>query len=447
MALVAVVTAAVGVLAVPGPTGVRGGGEERTAGDLEQNRRRIEQARADPEHYERLQRDLRTFLSLPPERRDRLRQLDRDLHRKDVSGARLARVLERYTNWLEQLPPEKRQKIEQAADARERLRLIRDFRDQEGLPKHVWDELQKKPPRERAAEVRRLRRLERERRADWLAAFRHWDERVLRQRPPTHLENLPAMQNFVKNYLRSLLSKEEEQRLQEAEGQWPLFPRTLVELADRHPFFLPGPVRGPTRFEELPAEVRQILAANLDPLTKERLRLAQGHWPGYAIAVTEVARQKNVVLPQQLGPATQKELVPYLRHSQHPHPLRWIMMRLGREDRERLKRAEGTWPDYPRTLAELAVKNHFPVPGDAIVGLPGPREYWDTYRPRPWAKAEALPDVPDTVLFDFALNELTARERAAFHISFADPACHERIKFAYYWKQHPDEIRGPANRR
>jgi hypothetical protein len=431
--LVTTLAAAAAALALSGSPPVCGeASDERTGPDLDQNRRLLEEARNDPEHYERLQRDLQTFQNLPAERQERLRRLDRDLHRKDASGARLARVMQRYTNWLERLSPEKRQKIEQAADGRDRLRLIREFREQEWLPKQVWEELQKKPPRERAAEIRRLRHQEHERRADWIVTFRHWDDGVIHHRPlPTHLDSLPALQQFVTNYLRPLLSPEEEERLQAAEGQWPLLPRTLVELADKHPFVLPGPSRGPTRFEELPEENRQALG-KLDQPAKERLRLAQGRWPDYAIAVTEVARQKGVALPTPLGPCHPKDLAPFLWQPQHAPFLRRLMSQLSVEEKKRLRRAEEDgWPDYPRTVAELAGKHRIPVPGEAIVLLPGPREYWDTYRLRPSPKVKALPEVSDDVLFDFALNELTAEERAAFRISFADPLWHERAKQAY----------------
>ena len=38
----------------------------------------------------------------------------------------------------------------------------------------------------------------------------------------------------------SMLSPQEKERLAQAEGKWPEFPRTLVELADKHPPALPG---------------------------------------------------------------------------------------------------------------------------------------------------------------------------------------------------------------
>jgi hypothetical protein len=423
--------------ALSGSPAVKGEAADESIGpDLEQNRRLLEQARNDPQHYERLQRDFRTFLSLPAERQDRLRQLDREVHRKDATGARLSRVLQRYKGWLERLSPEQRQRIEQAPDARERLRLIRELRDQQWLPKEVWNELQKKPPRERADEIRRLRHQERERRADWIVTFRHWDEGVVHNRPlPTHLEDQPAVQHFVNNYLRPLLSKEEEARLQAAQGHWPLFPRTLVELTDKHPFVLPGPTRGPTRFEELPEEVRRALD-KLDQPTKELLWLAQGRWPDYAIAVAEMAKQKNITLPKPLGPCHPRDLALFLWHPQHPQFMKRLMNHLSLAEKKRLRQAEDDgWPEFPRTVAELASKHYIPVPGGATVLLPGPRQNWDAYRLRPLAKSDPRPDVPEDVLFEFALNELTAKERAAFRISFADPLWHERAREAYYVKQ------------
>src|SRR5439155_20684814 len=79
---------------------------EPTPEELEANRRLVERYRADPEHYARLKRDLKAFAALPPERQNRLRQLDQDLHEENAANlTRLWRVLDRYAIWLEHLPP------------------------------------------------------------------------------------------------------------------------------------------------------------------------------------------------------------------------------------------------------------------------------------------------------------------------------------------------------
>src|SRR5436305_96172 len=72
---------------------------------LEHNRELLEKWRADPDHYARLQRDLRAFWALPPARRRQMRRLDQDLQHADArTRKRLWAVLERYHAWLRPLP-------------------------------------------------------------------------------------------------------------------------------------------------------------------------------------------------------------------------------------------------------------------------------------------------------------------------------------------------------
>src|SRR4051794_21448127 len=93
-----------------------------TAGDLQRNRRLLDRWRHDPEHYARLEEDLRAFWALPPWRRERLRRLDRDLHEADPhTRRRLWGVLERYHTWLERLPEGQQGLIREAPDAPARL--------------------------------------------------------------------------------------------------------------------------------------------------------------------------------------------------------------------------------------------------------------------------------------------------------------------------------------
>src|SRR5437763_8920743 len=85
---------------------------------LEHNRELLEKWRADPDHYARLQRDLRAFWSLPPARRKQMRRLDQELHQADAkTRKRLWAVLERYHAWLEALPEADRARVEAAASA------------------------------------------------------------------------------------------------------------------------------------------------------------------------------------------------------------------------------------------------------------------------------------------------------------------------------------------
>ena len=85
-----------------------------------------------------------------------------------------------------------------------------------------------------------------ETRIDLQIALRHGEVLKREEAVPVRLSMLPAdVQKFVEENLRPLLSKAEEKRLKEAEGKWPRYLRTLVELADTHPISVLGPI-GPT---------------------------------------------------------------------------------------------------------------------------------------------------------------------------------------------------------
>src|SRR4051812_6697889 len=68
-------------LAVPqGPISARvRASNDPASEDLEQNQQLLATLRSDPERYARLMRDLRSFLALPPERQERMRELNRDM--------------------------------------------------------------------------------------------------------------------------------------------------------------------------------------------------------------------------------------------------------------------------------------------------------------------------------------------------------------------------------
>jgi hypothetical protein len=139
--------------------------------DLERNRELLRKWKSEPGHYARLQRDLHDFWALPEAKRQRLRQLDRALHQLDAkTQKRLWKVAERYSAWLERLPEEQRRQIEETQDTRERVQLIRAFRERqwiERLPRKVREDLEKLPPEERTAQVVRLREQERQQRILW----------------------------------------------------------------------------------------------------------------------------------------------------------------------------------------------------------------------------------------------------------------------------------------
>jgi hypothetical protein len=156
------------VAATPSEEGTYGTSD---AAYLERNSQLLQKWKADPEHYARLQRDLRDFWALPEPKRRQIRQLDRAFHELDTkTQKRLWKAAERYSAWLERLPEAERQRIEEAEDTQHRLQVIRAIREEqwiERLPRKVREDLTKLSPRERAAQIAQLHKQERQQRLLW----------------------------------------------------------------------------------------------------------------------------------------------------------------------------------------------------------------------------------------------------------------------------------------
>jgi hypothetical protein len=351
---------------------------EPTPEELEANRRLVERYRADPEHYARLKRDLKAFAALPPERQNRLRQLDQDLHEENAANlTRLWRVLDRYATWLEHLSPADRQQVENAADARARLAVIRQLRENEWikrLPEVKHKEVTSTPPENRAALIAELREAERHRRQEWQRAISSRDDPPWRRGPWRSQTDLPPeVRTYLTGTLIPLLNPEEKKTLDDAEGLSPQFGQALLKLAESHPVGLPGQATGPMSFQDLLKPFKQQVR-RLPRLDRGSVDAAEGKWPDYAIAVSEMLR-KNGMLPQEMGPC-------HPRHKDFPPATqafieKTLLPKLDDQEKQRLHDAEGRWPDYPRLLLELARRHNLQVPG---MPLPGPREFWDRLR-------------------------------------------------------------------
>jgi hypothetical protein len=143
----------------------------------ELNRRALEEkARQDPAWYERMLRDLDAFQSLSADQQERMRQLDKQLSAENsATNKKLMRVLERYVNWLDKLPPADRKFIEDASNSKERLRRIREVREKQWvqtLPKAVREEIMRAKGAERQALIKKYRQEEKKRRQEWDAAMK-----------------------------------------------------------------------------------------------------------------------------------------------------------------------------------------------------------------------------------------------------------------------------------
>jgi hypothetical protein len=186
----------------------------------------------------------------------------------------------------------------------------------------------------------------------------------------------PEVQGYVKKALEPHLSEREKERLRKAEGRWSALGPTLLALSDAHPLLPPLP-RGPvTHYNALPEEARRLLPRPYLERTGQwpKLHRLEGRWPEYALAVAELLRRESSS-PPPLGASRPGELPPYTQAFLR----RRLWPRLSSEDKGRLVRAEGRWPDYPHLLLELARKHHLRVPG---MTLPGPRDVWENARAR-----------------------------------------------------------------
>jgi hypothetical protein len=342
--------------------------------ELEANRRLLERWRADPEHYQRLQHDLRAFWALPPARQQRLRDLDRRLHEADPAiQARLWAVLQRYHTWLEELPEPDRQAVLNAPDPAERLHLIKEIRAREwidGLPAGVRIRvLGIADPQQRAARIAFLRKQERKQRRQWQRP--PW-QRGLPAPRPRRLAEFPAdVRWFVRDMLEPRLSEQEMGELKAAQGKWPQLPRTIAQLAAKYPAY-PAPVpaqKAVTDFRRLPVEYKRALGIKGE--LPDGLKRQEGKWPDFALAVLKAIPPGKWEGVPPLGPSRPAEFPPAMRAVVEANLKAPLFNEVELKD---LQKLEGRWPDYPRRLIELARRKHLVIPG---MSLPGPRELWE----------------------------------------------------------------------
>jgi hypothetical protein len=422
---------------------------------LEQNRRLVEKWRADQDHFARLKRDHAAFLALPPERQARLRQLDHDLYAEDpATQARLLAVLERYVTWLEKLDDGDRAWIESAPDTQTRLQRVKTIRDRQWvkrLPRQVQEDLAKLPADKQPQRIAELRLGERQRRLEWFWAGHGRDAAALRRARPTRLAEFPPeVRSYYGVALSRILPKNEQARLHAAEGNWPLYARTLAKAMTTPPPELPGfPDKDkvwPTKMLELPRDWRfalnsyfqaegngqkggqkKALVPDYKHRQGQRRRLGSKaeKWPAFALEATKIVRAENLKVESQLGPSKASEFAPLARTFIQTE----LLPKLSDGERKDLASKEGKWPEYPERLLELAKKLGLTMPGTVRPCSP---EFWD-------AASKLLPDVPDRTLRNFTLNELTPEERGQLNLSLNDTTSRERL-VDLYWARHPDEL-------
>jgi hypothetical protein len=351
----------------------------------DRSREILERIEADPARRAHLLRELKTFQQLPPAQQERLRKIDQALHEPSVAtAARLNRTLSRYMEWLDSLPESKRAYVESAADPDERLRRVRHLREEEWidrLPKAQRDQVRSSAGQERESLIKKLKAEEQARRKEWQTAIRHWDE-LQKGKPPTRRSELTTdAQTFVEKILLPRATTADAARLESAEGNWPQFMETLVELSDRYAPF-PGQPK-PKDPKDLPEDLRKRLVNVRPPQQRQALQAAEGKWPDYPLAIVSALRRPRGLspLPPRLAPT---------RPADFDEPVQLfireqLVPRLKADEHRQLTNAEGSWPEYPRMVVQLAGKHNLIVPGV----LPIPKVHADKYR----MKSSAQPDV------------------------------------------------------
>lgn len=403
---------------------------ELTPEQFERNARVLAQWRTDPEHYQRLRTALREFQALSPERQAQMRALDRDLHALGGDAQkRLMLVLERYHYWLEGLPREQRERIQQA-DRVERLKIIRELRQKEWvehLPFQTRAEILQLPEMARPVLIEKIKQQEQDRQTRTRLALKLRAGLAGHPDHPALLADFPAdVRRFVATSLINYLDPAERVRLDQLEGGWPAYAQTILELSRKHPILPPLRDGYATRYLELPVEWKRALPRRQLEVNGrlEIIRTVEGKWPDFALTVARMVGDPKGDLPP-LGASKPEDFSPEIQ----TYIQEQLLPMLEDGEKDKLTSTEGHWPEYPLLLHEYAEKKDLPIPG---MSLPGGRTFWEKVR-------DALPEVPDEVLRNFALTELSREELSSLRLSLLDPQSRERLKEAYF-KKYPRQL-------
>jgi hypothetical protein len=348
-----------------------------TADEREDNRRKLERLKDQPDELARIRKKALFFLSLPEDQRARLIELDQKLQKEPISSRkRLERAMQRYTAWLESLDPVQRKLITDAKDTKTRLEIIKKIRAEEWLkaqPSGVQQELAKLDDAKRAEKIHTLRDQQRKKKNHWIISARFWDDLNKGRSMPARLADFDGEVNsFFNEYLLPRLGPTEKDKLKQAEGHWPQYPMTLVALADRHPPALPDP-RWPEKFEDLPRDVKKRIKAKGGGVPQKFLFSAKRE--GIAKAASMWTIRKGSPLAHELFAHNLSSMSEPVK----TFVAKKLLPELSKEELLQWNSADG-WPKFPLTLKQLADDHDLQVPWHS---LPGNPELWDKYRLKP----------------------------------------------------------------
>lgn len=338
------------------------------------------------------------FRALPPDRREAVRRLDREVHEQEPARRdKLLRVLETYAAWLHRLPPADRGRVLAAPTAEKRLDAVRVARRAEwvaGLSAARRDQLRPLPPADRDALLARWQAEEARQRDLWRARHVQFDAGRAAN-PPWPFDDEAARKEVVAfarsayrpdDPARSRLTPAEQERLLEALDlgeqlhDWGRLGRVVADLGRKYEL-LPEPAGGKpvVGLDQLPPGVQTFY--NNHPFPRKRLEGKAGKWPEFALQVAEDDENlKRLNLPAgfRLGPNRPDEFPPAVRRFL-PELRTWSTA----AEWKTLAELEGKWPAYPRELIRLARLHDLSVPG---VMVPGPPSKWEKFYPPAKAK-------------------------------------------------------------
>ena len=332
----------------------------------------------------KLENLLKTY---PLLRKQQLRQLDEELESLALPAQeRLLFVLERYAVWLDRLPDGYRKEILSAPAAPERLDAVRRVKERtwrESLPQLLREKIQAAEGPDRERELVAAKKHDAERRRIWELARRDWANLKNDRKPwPFETEETAKpVQEFVEKILKPRLKSDEWRDLDEARQDatptagyfaWLNYGAKLHRAAESHPS-LPEAANGKIirTVTDLPNEfLKQInKAVGIGGRRQLLNHPTSGKWPDFAEVVWKEAIELKVPIRFPLGPS---------KPDDYPSAVKIfcdgpLTDKLDAKDRDEWRKLEGTWPDHPRRLIELAKKHDLAVPG---VTLPGPPSLW-----------------------------------------------------------------------
>jgi hypothetical protein len=331
------------------------------------------------------------FRSYPAARRQQLRTLHHDLTSlpRDEQE-RLVRVLEAYAGWLARLPEKLRMEVLDAPTADARLAAVRQVQNRQ------WEEALPGPQREklnlttkadeRIRLVKEWRDQERDRQFEWRLAALQWDAIRENKKPWPFSDDALAKQ--VDAFVNSAFNHDTAvprlkpvelaklRSLQAATGQnaaWIPYGAYILQLADSYPTLPESPTGPPvTEVEQLSPKVLAELR-NKGVVLKQRYRSVLGKWPEFALAIARDQKDLRPVLGDKpLGPCAPGDFAQPVNEFLAND----LMPKLKPDEARRLKTQEGKWPEYPKLMIELAKAKDLSVPG---VTLPGKPSLWAKY--------------------------------------------------------------------